>query len=62
LLVARLTLTSAYVELGRDPDARLSSGRDPRISAHYSVASWPGVKDNELTDRFSSDLRKARLK
>lgn len=61
-LAARLTAAASYVEVGRDQDARIEANEITRITPHYSVASWPGVKDRAMSERFRNDLRKAGLK
>jgi len=63
-LVAHLFLASAYVELGRDQEARAEAAEIMRISPHYSLASLPGHGDKheDLNKRVRSDLRKAGLK
>lgn len=62
LLIAHLGLTFAYVQLGRDLDARAEAAEIMRISPHYSVDSFPGVKDEELTRRVREAWHKAGLK
>ena len=62
LLIAHLGLTFAYVQLGRDRDARAEAAEIMRISPHYSVDSFPGVKDEELTRRVREAWHKAGLK
>jgi tetratricopeptide (TPR) repeat protein len=62
LLVAHLSLTAAYVELGRDQEARAEAAEILRISPHYAVASQPRVKDEGTSKRFERDLYKAGLK
>ena len=62
LLIAHLGLTFAYVQLGRDRDARAEAAEIMRISPHYSVDSFPGVKDEELTRRVRKAWHKAGLK
>jgi adenylate cyclase len=61
LLVAHLTLAASYIELGRNQEARAQAAAIMQISPHYSVDSWPGVKDEELSRRFRNDLRRAGL-
>ncbi len=61
-LVAHLAITVAYVELGRDQDARAEAAEIMRISPHYALASLPRGKNEALHKRFESDLRKAGLK
>jgi adenylate cyclase len=64
LLVAHLAITEAYVELGRDQDARAEAAEIMRISPHYALpppeTSW--TKDVALNKRWESNLRKAGLK
>jgi adenylate cyclase len=62
LLIAHLGLTFAYVQLGRDRDARAEAAEIMRISPHYSVDSFPGVKDEEFTRRAREAWHKAGLK
>jgi adenylate cyclase len=62
LLVAHLSLTAAYVELGRDQEARAEAAEILRISPHYAVESQPRVKDEAWWKRFVNDLHKAGLK
>jgi tetratricopeptide (TPR) repeat protein len=63
-LWAHLSLIIAYIELGRDSDARLEAAEVMRISPHYIVG--PPEKgfyqDVALNRRFNDDLRKAGLK
>jgi adenylate cyclase len=63
-LVAHLFLSSSYVELGRERDARAEAAEIMRISPHYALASLPGhgVKHEALNKRVRSDLRQAGLK
>ncbi len=61
-LAARLTIAVSYVELGREQDARTEANEITRISPHYSVASWPGIKDKARSEKFRNDLRRAGLK
>jgi adenylate cyclase len=61
LLVAHLTLAASYIELGRNQEARVQAAAIMQISPHYSVDSWPGVKDEEISRRFRNDLRRAGL-
>ncbi len=60
-LSAHLAMTMAYVELGRDQDARAEAAEVMRISPHFAVLSGP-FKDEALNKRVQSDFHKAGLK
>jgi adenylate cyclase len=64
LLVAHLSLISAYVGLGRDQDARAEAAEVMRISPHYALPPpQTGVfKDPAQNERWDKDARKAGLK
>jgi adenylate cyclase len=61
-LVARLILADAYVELGRDDDARAEAAEIMRISPHFDLASLRRTKDEATNKRWVTALRKAGLK
>jgi hypothetical protein len=52
----------AYVELGRDQDARAEAAEIMRISPHFAVAAGGPFKDEALNQRVRSDFHKAGLK
>jgi adenylate cyclase len=66
-LLAHAMLAVAYVELGRENEARAEAAEVLRISPQLSLEVWRqrsflGLKDQTLTDRYLADLRKAGLK
>jgi adenylate cyclase len=60
MLVARTPLIFAYIELGRDQEARAEAAEVMRISPNFVVTST--TTDAALNQRFASALRKAGLK
>jgi hypothetical protein len=58
---ARLALLMAYVELGRDQDARVEAAEVMRIHPGLIVVHGP-FKDEALNKRVERDFRKAGLK
>ena len=61
---ARLFLSIAYTELGRDHEARAEAAEVMRLNPHYILPApekWP-LKDSMLARRQYADLRKAGLK
>jgi adenylate cyclase len=63
-LVAHFSLVIAYVELGRDQDARAEAAEIMRISPQFGLhrGAFRGSRDIALNKRWVSDLRKAGLK
>jgi adenylate cyclase len=61
-LSAHLAIIMAYVELGRDQDARAEAAEIMRISPHFAVAAGGPFKDEALNQRVRSDFHKAGLK
>jgi adenylate cyclase len=61
-LVSHLFVALAYVELGRDRDARAEAAEIMRISPQFVLASLNPAKDVAWNKRVRDDLRKAGLK
>jgi adenylate cyclase len=61
-MVSRVSLTIAYVELGREEDARAEAAEITRMSPQFTLASMPVVRDQAWDKRVRDDLRKAGLK
>ena len=61
IMPRHLRLIEAYVELGREPDARAEAADVMRMSPQFTVASPPG-RDGAWNKRWQDDLRKAGLK
>ncbi len=62
IMVSHISLTIAYVELGREEDARAEAAAIMRMSPHFTLASMPAVRDQAWDKRLRDDLRKAGLK
>ncbi len=62
ILVAHLAIIVAYVELGRDQNARIEAAEVMRISPHFAVASLRRLKNVNVHKNFETDWRKAGLK
>jgi adenylate cyclase len=62
MLVPHLSLIIAYIELGRDEEARAEAAQVMRISPQFALASAPPNKNRALGNRWGRDLRKAGLK
>jgi predicted Zn-dependent protease len=61
-MVSRVSLIIAYVELGREEDARTEAAEVMRMSPQFTLASMPVVRDQAWDKRVRDDLRKAGLK
>ena len=61
-----LNLAYAYMELGREQDARAEAAevirRSPRFSLDALTKTYPGVWDRPERRHYLADLRKAGLK
>jgi hypothetical protein len=62
ILVSHIFLTAAYVELGREEDARAEAVEIMRMSPQFTVASLLPGKDVAKQKLVRDDLRKAGLK
>jgi adenylate cyclase len=62
ILVSHIFLTAAYVELGREEDARAEAAEIMRMSPQFTVASLLPGKDVAEQKLVRDDLRKAGLK
>jgi adenylate cyclase len=62
ILVSHIFLTVAYVELGREEDARAEAAEIMRMSPQFTVASLLPGKDVAKQKLARDDLRKAGLK
>jgi adenylate cyclase len=62
IMVTHLFLIQAYVELGREEDARAEAAEVMRMSPQFTVASVPPGRDAVSYKRNMADLRKAGLK
>jgi Tetratricopeptide repeat len=62
IMVSRLSLIKAYVDLGREEDARAEAAEVMRMSPQFTLASVPPTRDAGWNKRFRDDLRKAGLK
>ena len=63
-LIAHANLAIAYIELGRETDARAEAAQVIRINPQFTLAdpSKSAVEDLALAQRYYADLRKAGLK
>jgi tetratricopeptide (TPR) repeat protein len=62
ILVSHIFLTAAYVELGREEEARAEAVEIIRMSPQFTVASVLPGKDLAERKLVLDDLRKAGLK
>jgi len=62
ILINHICLTTAYVELGRDGDARTQAAEIVRISPQFTSGSILPGRDAVFGKRIRDDLRKAGLK
>jgi hypothetical protein len=61
-MVSHLSLIKAYVDLGREEDARAEAAEVMRMSPQFTLASVPLARDAGFNKRLRDDLRKAGLK
>jgi adenylate cyclase len=64
-LIARIVLTLAYIELGREDEAHAEALEVLRINPKFSVGRWAKVRphiDRANTARAAEKLREAGLK
>jgi adenylate cyclase len=62
IMPTHLNLIEAYVELGREDDARAAAAEIMRMSPRFTLALLPRSRDAGLDKRLQDDLRKAGLK
>jgi adenylate cyclase len=62
IMPTHLSLIKAFVQLGREEDARAAAAELMRMSPQFSVASVPRTKDPGWDNGLQNDLRKAGLK
>jgi len=62
IMVTHLILIKAYVDLGREEDARAAASEVMRMSPGFTLASVPRTRDAGWDKRLQDDLRKAGLK
>ena len=62
ILIDHICLTTAYVELGRDGDARTEAAEIVRISPQFTPGSILPGRDAAFGKRIRDDLRRAGLK
>ena len=62
VMVSHLSLLKAYVDLGRQEDARAEAAEIMRMSPQFTLASVPLTRDPAWNKRLRDDLRKAGLK
>ena len=62
IMVCHLSLIQAYVDLGREEDARAEAAEVMRMSPLFTLASVPPVRDLGYNKQIQDDLRKAGLK
>jgi adenylate cyclase len=62
IMVTHLNLIKAYVDLGREEDARVAAAEVMRMSPQFTLASVPRTRDADWDKRLQNDLRKAGLK
>jgi adenylate cyclase len=62
IMVTHLFLIKAYVQLGREDEARAAAADVMRMSPQFTVASVPPGRDVGFHKRLQDDLRKAGLK
>jgi hypothetical protein len=61
-MVSHLSLIKAYVDLGREEDARAEAAEVMRMSLQFTLASVPPTRDAGWNKQLRDDLRKAGLK
>jgi len=54
-MVSHLSLIQAYVELGREEDARAEAAEVMRMSPQFTLASVPLARDEAGNQRFRDD-------
>ena len=62
IMPTHLNLIEAYVELGREDDARAAAAEVMRMSPQFTLALLPRSRDAGFDKRLQDDLRKAGLK
>ena len=62
VMVTHLNLRMAYVELGREEEARAEAAEIMRMSPQFTLASVPPGRDEAHNQRLRDDLRTAGLK